>query len=159
MKLKEYSGKEIFNNYSIKIPNGFVISNIKDIDENINNIKANDLVVKAQLLSGGRGKSGVIKFCNKKNINETVRGLLNKKVSNETIKEVLIEEELKIDKKFYLSLTINREDKDILLIFSQDGGIDIEELSESSPEKIIKIPIIDNHLNIINKKDSIKNDQ
>jgi succinyl-CoA synthetase beta subunit len=162
MRLKEYQGKELFNKYNIRIPDGFVISDNDDVDEkidkNIGNINRYNLVVKSQLLIGGRGKAGLIKFCNKKNIKKTIKELLNKKVGKESIKELLIEEKLNIKKEFYLSLTLNRTDKNITLIFSKEGGKDIEELSEKYPDKTIKVPINSKlSLNISNKKISIEN--
>ena len=151
MNLKEYQGKEIFRKYNINIPDGFLIKDIEDIGKNINKIKSEQFVLKSQILAGGRGKSGGIIFTDKKNIKKSVSSLLGKTIRGFKVEEILAEEKLKIDKEFYLSLTVDRQKKNILLIFSSGGGIDIEELAAKSPEKIIKVFMDDYNKGILKK--------
>ncbi len=134
MKLKEYEGKEIFKKYGIKVPESFLITHpdqIKRIHE--------DVVLKAQVLQGGRGKAGLIQKANQEDIVKKTKELFNK-----NIKEILIEKRVDIKKEFYISITIDRLKKKPILMFSTEGGVDIEELSEKHPEKIIKKHIDEN---------------
>ncbi len=116
MKLKEYEGKELFKKYGINIPKGKVISKVEDIEG----------IAKAQVLSGKRKKNGLILESNEENLKKLF----------ENCDEVLVEEKLKIEKEYYLALSIDRELKDVVVLFSKEGGIDIEDSS-----KIEKIPI------------------
>lgn len=124
MKLTEKQGKELFKQYQIQIPKQFSIDNIEG-----------DVVVKAQVLTGGRGKAGGIKFANKDNIQQVTKDILNMKIKDEQVKELLIEELLKPELEQYLAVTIDRNEKDYMCIWSEDGGIDIEDVKK---EKIVK---------------------
>jgi succinyl-CoA synthetase beta subunit len=115
MKLKEYEGKELFKKYGILVPKGKVISKVEKIEG----------IAKAQVLDGGRGKKGLIKDASEENLKELFKHC----------KEVLVEEKLDIEKEYYLCLTIDRELKDIVVLFSEEGGIDIEE--SKNVEKIL----------------------
>ncbi|MDP2908231.1 MAG: ADP-forming succinate--CoA ligase subunit beta [Nanoarchaeota archaeon] len=134
MKLKEYQGKEILQNYGIKTPDGFLITSPDQIKE----IKGR-VALKAQVLQGGRGKAGLIQFATKKDAKEKAEQIFQKGV-----KEILVEKRIKAQKEYYLSITIDRLERKPLLMFSQQGGIDIEELAEKSPEKIKKYYIDEN---------------
>jgi len=134
MKLKEYQGKEIFQEYGIKIPDSFIITNVDQIKE----VKGK-VVLKAQVLQGGRGKAGLIQFATKKDVKEKAEEMFSKGV-----KEILVEERLKAKKEYYLSITIDRLEKKALLIFSKEGGMDIEELAEKYPKKIKKYYLDEN---------------
>jgi len=134
MKLKEYQGKEIFQNYGIKIPDSFLITSPEQIKE----IKG-PVALKAQVLHGGRGKAGLIQFATKKDARKKAEQIFKKGV-----KEILVEEKIKTKKEYYLSITIDRLEKKPLLIFSSQGGIDIEELAEKYPKKIKKYYIDEN---------------
>jgi len=134
MKLKEYQGKEIFHKFGIRIPDSFLITDSEQIKE----IKG-EKVLKAQVLHGKRGKSGLIQFADEKNIKEKAEEMLKKDV-----KEILVEEKLKYEKEYYLSITIDRTEKKAKLIFSSEGGMEIEELADKNPEKIKKYPIDEN---------------
>lgn len=138
MKLKEYQGKELFKKYNIPIPKAILITKPTQ-----KIFKAKEYVVKAQVLYGKRQKRGLIKFTDQKNLKKAISDLLKKS------KQVLVEEKHKMDKQIYLSLTINRAEKNISLIFSPEGGIDIEEIAKKHPKKIKTIPI--------SKINSIKN--
>lgn len=131
MKLKEYQGKELFKKYGIPIPKAVLI---RKPSEKIN-LKCKGYVVKAQVLFGHRQKLGLVKFPSKKNLKKTVSELLKKS------KGVLVEEKHRMDKQLYLSLVINRAEKNISLIFSTKGGIDIEEIAKKHPKEVKKFPI------------------
>lgn len=143
MKLKEYEGKEIFKKYGIPVPEGVVVSSLDGLEERIKQLHSVNLVVKSQILVAGRKKAGGIKFANRNNIKEVASSLLGAEIKGMKVNELLIEEKLEINKEYFLSLVIDRSDKAIYLITSLEGGVDIEELSKTHPEKITKISLID----------------
>ncbi|PIN79043.1 succinate--CoA ligase subunit beta [Candidatus Woesearchaeota archaeon CG10_big_fil_rev_8_21_14_0_10_34_8] len=122
MRLKEYEGKEIFKQYGIDVPKGYVVSSADDVKED-------SAVLKAQVLEGGRKKNGLILISD--NAKEDIKGLLEK------CDEVLVEEKLDIEKELYLSLTIDRFEKCVKLLFCKCGGIDIEDMADN----VVKIKI------------------
>ncbi|MBT3985547.1 hypothetical protein HOD38_06170 [archaeon] len=124
MKLTESQGKQIFKEYEISIPKQF---QIEEVDQ--------DVIVKAQVLVGGRGKAGGILKANKENIQEITNKVLSLNIKGEQVKEVLIEEAIEIEEEHYLSVTLDRNTKDYLCITSKKGGIDIESVPK---EDIIK---------------------
>jgi succinyl-CoA synthetase beta subunit len=155
MKLKEYQGKELFKNKGISIPENFLVRDSKDFNQdNLSHIKTDEVIVKAQVLSGKRKKSGLIVCVLKKDTKETAKFIFNKGVD-----EILIEEELDIQKEVYLSITIDRFSKSYCLLFSEEGGIDIEELSEKQPEKVIKIPFYEIDEELLSKLNEKINNQ
>jgi succinyl-CoA synthetase beta subunit len=120
MKLTEKQGKEIFKEYGINIPK--------------QNVEG-DVIVKAQVLTGGRGKAGGILKANRDNVNEIKEKILSMEIKGERVKEVLIEECLEAEEEHYLSITIDRASKDFICVTSKKGGIDIESVSK---EDIVK---------------------
>jgi len=134
MKLKEYEGKEIFQENGIKVPDSFLITDPEQIKE----IKG-EVALKAQVLHGGRGKAGLIQFATQKDAKKKAEKIFKKE-----IKEILVEEKLEPKEEYYLAITIDRTEKKPLLMFSKEGGVDIEELSEKNPEKIKKYYIDEN---------------
>lgn len=143
VKLKEYQGKEIFKKYGIPVPKGVVVSSLDGLEEKIKQLRSADLAVKSQILVAGRKKAGGIKFADRDNIKEVASSLFGTKIKDMKVEELLIEEKLEIDKEYFLSLVIDRSDKAIYLIASLEGGVDIEEVSKTHPEKITKISLAD----------------
>ncbi|MEA3430127.1 MAG: ATP-grasp domain-containing protein [Nanoarchaeota archaeon] len=145
MKLKEYQGKDLFRKYGIKVPEGYVISSIDELHDE------KEAIVKVQLLVGGRGKAGGIKVASAANIKEICTELFNSKIKELPVKELLIEDKVDIEKELYLSITINRADKCLTLIFSEAGGVDIESVPK---DQIVKINFfkIEDAVEDINKK-------
>jgi len=131
LKFYEYKAKEIFSKYGIPIPKGLVLSDfsqLKDFDFPV--------AIKAQVLVGGRGKAGGIKFANNlKEARRAIQEILGMEISGYKVKRVLVEEQLRIEKELYLSLMIDRSARSSLLMASIAGGMDIEEVPE---EKIFK---------------------
>ena len=132
MKLHEYEAKEIFKKYKITVTNGFVTSKpIKELK--------NPSVIKAQVLVGGRGKAGGILFADTtKEANQNIKKLIGKEIKGEKVNKVLIEDKLPIKYEYYLGITTDRAEKKPVIIFSTEGGVDIEEIAKNAPEKIIK---------------------
>jgi len=124
MKLLESQGKEIFKEYGINIPKQFKLD---EVDQ--------DVVVKAQVLVGGRGKAGGIKLANKTNVKDVSQQILGMQIKGEEVKQVLIEEKLNIEEEHYLSVTVDRNSKGYICVASAKGGVNIEDVPK---EDIVK---------------------
>ncbi len=134
MKLLEHEGKSIFKKHGIAVPESVVTSSSKDFRE----LKAKEVVVKAQVLVGGRGKAGGIKTA-KDDVKGIINEVLSMEIKGEKVKEVLVEEKLDIEEELYLSVTVDRASKGLTLLYSSEGGVDIEEVAAKSPDKVLKV--------------------
>jgi len=144
MRLLEYQGKELFAKAGIPVPPGHVAGSV---DEAVAIMRANPVpsVVKAQVLIGGRGKAGGIKFCsNADDVREPAKAILGMRIANaqnpqgEVAERIWIEQRLDIDKEMYLSITVDRASKRPIVIASAIGGMDIEEVAHTNPRAIVK---------------------
>ena len=146
MNIHEYQGKEILRNYGVAVPNGKVAFSPEEAVKVAKELSSNIIVVKAQIHAGGRGKAGGVKVA--KNLDEVrafAKELLGKiLVTKQTgpqgkeVKRLYIEEGCEIKKEYYLSFILDRSTSRITLMGSAEGGMDIEEVAEKSPEKIFK---------------------
>ncbi len=141
MKIHEYQAKELFKRYGIEVPLSVLCDKREDIENCINKIKT-PCVIKAQVHSGARGKAGGVKLA-KDHISaiETAQNILGMKLKSsqagvKKVNKILIEQAVDIDKELYLSLTFDRANECIALITSTEGGMDIEEIAKTNPEKI-----------------------
>jgi len=138
MKCYEYEGKKIFKDYNICVPKGQLVKNEKKAVDFFKELST-PCVLKAQVLSGKRGKVGGIKFVDNlielKNNYEKVK---NMKIYGEKVKNILLEEKLNIKREFYLGITIDPSVKGPVIIFSSEGGMDIEKIAEKYPGEIIQ---------------------
>ncbi len=149
MKIHEYQAKELFKKYSIPIPDGGVAFNPQDAGKIAAKLGAFPVVVKAQIHAGGRGKGGGVKLAGSVEEAAGVAGdiigmnLVTHQTGPEgkTVKKVLVEQGLNIEKELYLSLLPDRATAKIVVMASEAGGMDIEEVAEETPEKIIKVYI------------------
>ncbi|WP_297216155.1 ADP-forming succinate--CoA ligase subunit beta [Thermoplasma sp.] len=131
MNLYEYMGKDIFRQYGIPVPNGYVVSSVDEVRK-----LTNPVAVKSQILLGGRGKAGGIKFAKTdQELKDAVKSLLGTKVRNLTVTKVLIEDMLSIKHEYYVSIALNRSARSPTLIASAMGGVEIETVPD---EKIFK---------------------
>lgn len=138
MRLLEYQGKELFAKAGIPVPRGFVAASVEEC-ERIMREHPSPSVVKAQVLIGGRGKAGGIKFCsNAEDVREPAKAILGMNIKGEIAKRVLIEERMDIAKELYLSITVDRASKRPIVIASAMGGMDIEEVAATNPTAIVK---------------------
>jgi len=141
LRLLEYQGKELFAAAGIPVPTGKVA---QTVDEAVAIMRANPApsVVKAQVLIGGRGKAGGIKFANdERDVVEPAKAILGMNIKGETAKRIWIEQRVDIVKELYLSITVDRQSKRPIIIASAMGGMDIEEVAASHPEAIAKYRI------------------
>jgi len=135
VKMFEYMGKEIFAKFGLPVPKGRMVSNPDEAAQVAREI-GGPVVVKAQVLSGKRGKAGGIKFAdNPEDARVAAQELLGMTIQGLRVNILLVEEKLKIDKELYLSITLDGAAKKPVLIASSHGGMDIEEVDE---EYIIK---------------------
>jgi succinyl-CoA synthetase beta subunit len=147
MNIHEFQGKQLLASYQIPIPRGMVHSSLSGVSDSLDQLDSAVYVVKAQIHAGGRGKAGGVKITrNKAEVLSLARGLLGKRlITHQTglqgreVKKILIEEGIEIDRELYLSLLIDRQAASPAFIASAQGGMEIEELAEGSPEKVIKI--------------------
>jgi len=140
VRLYEYQGKQLLKKQGMTIPEG-AIAHTPDEVEKIADELGRPVVVKAQVWSTGRGKAGGIKFANtKEEAREAAKLLIGSEIKGFKIEKVLVEEKLDIDREFYVGVTVNDSYKvrSPVVIFSTEGGIDIEEVNQNSPEKIAK---------------------
>lgn len=136
--LKEYEGKNIFSEFNVPIPNGFVASSTTEAKDKAQEIGF-PVTLKAQIKGGRRGKVGAIKFVeNSQELEQAAKKLFERKVHGQEVRKILVEEKISIRKEYYLSLMLDFEKRKPVLIFSPEGGIEIEEIAEKKPESIIK---------------------
>ncbi|MEB2298132.1 ADP-forming succinate--CoA ligase subunit beta [Lysinibacillus xylanilyticus] len=146
MNIHEYQGKEILRKYGVAVPNGKVAFSPDEAVKVAKELGSNVTVVKAQIHAGGRGKAGGVKIA--KNLDEVrtyAKELIGKiLVTHQTgpegkeVKRLYIEEGSDIQKEYYLSLVLDRATSRVTVMGSEEGGMDIEEVAESHPEKIFK---------------------
>ncbi len=137
MKLLEYQAKEIFRRYDIPTPRSEVAESPKGAREIAERL--GPVAIKAQLPVGGRGKAGGIKFAESPEEAEKIAGgLLGSRIKDIEIQKVLVEEKLDIKDELYLGVTVDRKNRCYVVLASSEGGVDIEEVAEETPEKIVK---------------------
>lgn len=141
MKLYEYQGKKIFAEFKIPIPKGKIATSIPEIKKIAQGVN-DTVVIKAQVLVGGRGKAGGVKLANDIESAESLgRQILGMSIKGLRVNKVLVEETVEIEKEFYLSLINDRGSKGITIMASAEGGVEIEEVARTNPEKIFKMTI------------------
>jgi len=146
MNIHEYQGKELLRQYGVAVSYGIVAFSPEEAVKAAKELSTDIVVVKAQIHAGGRGKAGGVKIA--KNLDEVrtyAKELLGKVlVTHQTgpegkeIKRLLIEEGSDIKKEYYIGLVLDRQTSRVTLMGSEEGGVDIEEVSEKTPEKIFK---------------------
>jgi len=141
MRLFEYEAKKLFGKFGIPLPESRLIRDADEAEE-APGITGFPLVVKSQVLTGGRGKAGGIKTANDgSELRDVVNELFKLKIKGFPVRSLLIEKALNISREIYLGITINRADYKISIIASSEGGVDIESVAAKSPEKIHKIEL------------------
>ena len=144
MNIHEHQAKSLLRQYGAPVSNGIVIYSIKDIKKKIKVLKKKELVLKAQIHAGGRGKAGGVKLVkNLANLELEAKKMMGKTlVTHQTgpkgkeVKTLYIEEASDISKEFYLSCLVDRVSSKIAFISSTEGGMDIEKVAKDNPDKI-----------------------
>ncbi|WP_462137755.1 ADP-forming succinate--CoA ligase subunit beta [Candidatus Mycalebacterium sp.] len=146
MNLHEYQSKELLEKYGVPVPAGKVAATAEEAAKHAKDLKFDKFVVKAQILAGGRGKAGGIKIVETpeevEKISSEMLGMTL--VTHQTgpegkvVRKVLIEEPADIKHEFYLAIVSDRSSEKDVVMASSEGGVEIEEVAEKTPEKIIK---------------------
>ncbi|KIH71046.1 ADP-forming succinate--CoA ligase subunit beta [Salinicoccus roseus] len=146
MNIHEYQGKEIFRSMGVAVPNGSVAYTPEEAVEAAKTLDSDVYVVKAQIHAGGRGKAGGVKIAKSiDEVREYAKELLGKVlVTHQTgpegkeVKRLLIEEGCDIQNEYYIGFVIDRATDRVVLMGSEEGGTEIEEVAAETPEKIFK---------------------
>ncbi|MFW6211672.1 MAG: ADP-forming succinate--CoA ligase subunit beta [Spirochaetota bacterium] len=141
MNVHEYQGKEIFAAYGIPVNEQEIVSTPEAARAAAEKM-GTTVVVKAQVLVGGRGKAGGVKLAKTpQEAEEKARDILGLTIKGIPVEKVMITPASEILQEFYVSITVNRNGKDLLLMMSKAGGVDIEDLAVNRPEEIVRFPI------------------
>jgi succinyl-CoA synthetase beta subunit len=140
VKLAEWQGKAVFRKYGVPLPKGTVV---RSADEARSALAAGAItlpsVVKAQVLAGGRGKGGAVRFAaTPGELRDAVAAILGLEFKGERVREVLVEEKVALERELYVSIALDRSLRLPVLIVSAHGGVDIEGVPE---EGIVRLPI------------------
>ena len=141
MRLHEYQSKEVFREYQIPTPRGRLASTPEEaklITEELNT----PVILKAQVLVGGRGKAGGIRLVRSPDeAEEEASNILGQRIKDMPVRRLLVEEAVNIQQEIYLGMTVDRQHGETLFIASAEGGVDIEIVARTSPEKISMVNI------------------
>ncbi len=138
MKLFEYEAKKVFAKHGIPVPEGYTISSPDDVKD-----VSKPVAIKAQVLVGGRGKAGGIKFAmNQPEAVKAVSEIIGMSIKGINVRQALIEEKLEVSKELYLSFMIDRSARAPLLMTSAMGGVDIESVPDKEILKIHVPPLV-----------------
>lgn len=149
MNIHEYQAKEVLKKYGVPTSHGIVILNEKDINPMIDGFDANLYVVKAQIHAGGRGKAGGVKVVRtKEEAKKSAQEMFGKTLvthqtgpQGQVVRRLYVESGCDIVKEYYFSLVLDRSSSRMTFMASTEGGVDIEQVAEETPEKIIKISV------------------
>ena len=157
MKIHEYQAKQILKEFNVPIQDGYIIEDTNQsrlvVQKVQEDFKSEAVVVKAQIHAGGRGKGGGVKFCTTTdNAEKEIEKMMGMQlITHQTgphgkeVKKILITEALDIKREFYVAITLDRAKEKNVIMVSPEGGVDIEEVAEKTPEKIHKVWIEPNY--------------
>ncbi|MFM8392310.1 MAG: ATP-grasp domain-containing protein, partial [Acidobacteriota bacterium] len=145
MKIHEYQAKELLSRYDVKVPRGIVARSPHEAEDAAKELGL-PVVVKSQIHAGGRGKGGGVKLARTiEEVHQIARDMIGMTlVTHQTgpegrvVKTLLIEEGLRIKQEFYLGLLLDRSTSRLVFMASAAGGMDIEEVAATTPEKILR---------------------
>ncbi|MCK4236098.1 MAG: acetate--CoA ligase family protein, partial [Candidatus Krumholzibacteria bacterium] len=141
MKIHEVDARQIFRRYDIQVPEARLITKAEDARETAKKLGC-PMIVKAQVLVGGRGKAGGVKLV--KTPQEAVDkagAILGMDIKGLKVEKVLVYKAVDISSEFYVGIIVDRQSRKPLMMVSPSGGIDIEEVARTTPEKILKVVI------------------
>src|SRR5271154_4213272 len=138
MDLLEYQGKQLFARHGLRVSSGKAVDTVDDALAAASEV-GYPVVVKAQVLIGGRGKAGGVKLAsNEEEAREHASNILGMDIHGHTVRTLWIEHASDIASEYYASVLLDRSAKQPLVMFSTEGGVDIEEVAEKTPEKLIR---------------------
>jgi succinyl-CoA synthetase beta subunit len=138
MDLLEYQGKQLFARHGLDVSAGRAVTTVEDAVSAANEV-GYPVVVKAQVLIGGRGKAGGVKLASdEREAREHAEKILGMNIKGHTVRTLWIEHASDIATEYYASVLLDRSAKQPLVIFSVEGGVEIEQVAEESPEKLVR---------------------
>jgi succinyl-CoA synthetase beta subunit len=138
MDLLEYQGKQLFARHGLKVSDGRAVTTVDEAVAAANEI-GYPVVVKAQVLIGGRGKAGGVKLADDEaQAREHAQNILGMDIRGHTVRTLWVEHASDIATEYYASVLLDRSEKQPLVIFSVEGGVEIEQVAETHPEKLIR---------------------
>ncbi len=141
MKLHEYQSKQIFGRFGVPVPQGIVAESATEARNAAREIGL-PVVIKAQVLVGGRGKAGGVKVARTlEEVEEKAEQILALTIKDLPVRKVLVDPAADIQSEIYLGVVIDRTQRRAVLVASAAGGVDIEEVAATTPEKIVRVPI------------------
>lgn len=141
MKIHEYQARNLFRQFEIPVPDDVLCHTVEEVEQAAKDLNRM-VVVKAQVLVGGRGKAGGVKLA--KTVADAVatgQKILGMDIKGYKVEKVLVADAAEIKKEYYVGLTIDRNTKSVLFMASAEGGVEIEEVAKENPDAIFKIPI------------------
>ncbi|MDR0977067.1 MAG: ADP-forming succinate--CoA ligase subunit beta [Prevotellaceae bacterium] len=142
MKIHEHQTKELFSDYAIPVEQHTLCTSPAEAVAAYRRMNVKRAVVKAQVLTGGRGKAGGVKLVeHEEDVYQAATDILNMEIKGLPVRKILLSEAVDIAAEFYVGLTIDRTAKAVTLMLSAAGGMEIEEVAAKTPEKIIRYPI------------------
>lgn len=142
MKIHEYQAKEIFSNYGIPVERHTLCHTVEGAVAAYRRMATDKVVIKAQVLTGGRGKAGGVKLAdNPESVCQYAKDILNMNIKGFPVTKVILSEAVNIAAEYYISFVIDRNTRSVVLMMSAAGGMDIEEVARQTPEKIVRFSI------------------
>jgi len=141
MKIHEYQARQLFRKYGIPVPEDVLCYTVSEVEKAARELNRM-VVVKAQVLVGGRGKAGGVKLA--RNVDDAVsaaKQILGMDIKGCKVEKVLVADAVEIEKEYYVGLINDRNTKSVTLMVSSEGGVEIEEVAKDNPEKILKFHI------------------
>ena len=143
MKIHEYQAKEIFSKYGIPVERHTLCRTAAGVVAAYRSVGADRVVIKAQVLTGGRGKAGGVKLVNNtEDAYQEAKNILGMSIKGLPVNQILVSEAVDITGEYYVSFTIDRNTRSVILMMSASGGMDIEQVARQTPEKIIRYSIL-----------------
>lgn len=140
MKIHEYQAKHIFSQFNIPIPQETLCTSVEEVIQAFPQF--GKAAIKSQVLVGGRGKAGGIRLAqNLQEAEDAANHILGMQIKGLTVEKVLVSEAVNIVKEVYIGITTDRNSKGLVLMASTEGGVEIEEVAKTHPEKILRMPV------------------
>jgi succinyl-CoA synthetase beta subunit len=142
MDLYEYQGKQLFRRFGIPVSDGELVADAADARRATQELGGGPVVVKAQVLTGGRGKAGGVKLADSPaDAQAKAEQILGLDIRGHVVRRVWIEQASDIAKEYYLSITFDRGVKQLLYMFTTQGGVEIEQVADESPEALVRLHV------------------
>lgn len=142
MKIHEYQARDLFSSYGIPVEKSILCRDVNDAVKAFQELDASLVVVKAQVHIGGRGKAGGVKLAKDEiDVRKHAANILGMDIKGFIVDRIIVSNAVDIESEYYVSYVIDRKSKSTILMLSREGGMDIEEVAHSTPEKIHKIVI------------------